>query len=413
VTFDGCVPPEWWQEHYGDRGWRAICGTWGTPNPARNAAIADCRADWCVIVDGDNWLSAGYLAAISESIGGVDHRTGIVYADISYCDDSGRERKRRHMPEYGYRNLRERNVISTTSAWRLDMLRDVGGFQHTRCFDDWSVATLATARGWRAIHGSGVIPVREGHGHRVNSVRDGGGMDYQWLIRTYGIVTLLSGRLDALPAWLAWLQSARLPLRTGLYVLDSSGDATFRAAVLKGLDGIRARFAHIDYASTARPEALDVAEQWKRAAIVARLYQQILPRVTEDMTVTLEDDVVPPLDGLHTLVACVRPGERAGAIAGAYLSRHGNGRVVACRGADYTSGRMYRTGVQRRLAPMGCVGGGFTLFHGSALATALPTRFGYEDGTPTGWDTYLCRAMRADGWGIYLHGGVWCEHNYR
>jgi hypothetical protein len=41
VTFDGCVPPEWWQEHYGDRGWRAICGTWGTPNPARNAAIAE------------------------------------------------------------------------------------------------------------------------------------------------------------------------------------------------------------------------------------------------------------------------------------------------------------------------------------------------------------------------------------
>ena len=410
LVLDGCRAPRWMKrEPY--RGWCIVRGKWGTPNPGRNAGIEVAQSDWIVIVDGDNWLRRDYLEGARDTIAQGNGSLGIVYADIIMKDNRHDYVSEHATPDvYDYWSLRLRNYVSSTSVWRRNAVIEAGGFQRTGCYDDWTVALNMTALGWTAAKQSIPILAREGNGgHRRDKSESEWGM--KWEQRSYGIVTLLAGRDECLQGWLDWLEYADLPPKTALYVVDSSGRSDFGSYVRDciGNPARSDRFTHIDYTAVPKP-TLDINESYARARIVPCLYNQILPRVREDMLVTLEDDVVPPLSGLRDIVSIVGANSHIGAMAGAYLSRCGGNRICAAIGRDYIDGRVYLRDIKPKPMRVGCTGGGFTVYQNALIQRALPMRFDVIDGTPTGWDTIICNAITDQGYSIFMHGGVWCEH---
>lgn len=408
VVLDGCDPPAWLRRR---EGWRVIRGAWGNPNPARNAGIAATKSSWLVVVDGDNWLDPQYLRSCYQTISTATGRAAIVYSDIQLVDGQGRHVARHVSPErFDYWDLRLANYISTSSAMRRAAVEEAGGWAETTCYDDWGLALRMTANGWTAVRQPVPILAREGaDGHRRDRLH--ADMPFKWTQRSYAIVTLLAGRDDCLSDWLAWLNYAELPERTALYVLDNSRDERFREEVIRALGNpyLRNRLTHIDY-QVCNLQCPDLDKPFSRAIHVPRLYNRILPRVSEDMLVTLEDDVIPPLWALKALVRDVPAKSMVGAMAAAYLSRRGAGRIVAAFGPDYIYRRVFRRDLVDGVMKVGCIGGGLTVWHNALVRRSLPFRFEFRNGIPTGWDTILCADMRDAGHVVRLHGGVWCEH---
>jgi hypothetical protein len=313
---------------------------------------------------------------------------------------------------YDYWELRKRNYISGSGAWRRSLLDEIGGWQATRCYDDWAIALLATARGWRADQLGAQVWVREnGNPHRCQDPT--AELPTKWDHRTYAIVTLLAGRSDCLAAWAVWLATADLPPRTSLYLVDDSGDPAFRELAGAAIAPAASRFTHIDW-QQAPPSPYDRTDPWYVQRHVAALYDLVLPRIGEDLVFLLEDDVIPPRHALRTLVGSYQVRRQIGAIGGIYESRRAPGYAVAARNCDYDRSRLrlcdiHTTGLIR----VGCLGCGATLYRNEYLRQALPMLFGRVNTKPTGFDTYLSNRLTELGCGLYVHAGVPCAHRFK
>lgn len=405
VVFDKCDPVTL------PLGWQGVRVDYGTPNPARNFAISKTSCPWILIVDGDNWLAHDYCRAAAAVIEKAPVSTAIVYADIqSVCNDGSTQIQK--MPEYfDYWQLRKQNYISVTSLMRRDAVLEAGGFQDTDCYDDWTLAQNITALGWTAIKNPIPIPVRENSDdlHRRTRIENPD-KKFKWNQRTYSILTLLAGRENCFDDWKNFLLKSELPEKVELWLLDNSKNSTFKNKLKKTInqfqDSKRFKSIHL-MESDLSP---DINDKYWRGKLVAKLYNLILPKIQTDMLIMLEDDVVPPPDGLHTLINTVAAKTKIAGISGLYQTRTGGDAIVGSWTDDFSTGRIMREQVRPEPMKCGCIAGGFTVWNNACIKDCLPLRFDHSGAIPFGWDTNLSRQLRFMGCGLYIHGGVECQH---
>ena len=111
------------------------------PAAARNRAIGLATAPWVVMTDDDTLPDPGWLQAISRGID--EHPDWVGLEGMTVCPDPD---PLGHWVE----NLRGGQYITANMAYRLDLLRDLGGFDetfpHPKC-EDTELAWRCLARG--------------------------------------------------------------------------------------------------------------------------------------------------------------------------------------------------------------------------------------------------------------------------
>jgi glycosyltransferase involved in cell wall biosynthesis len=399
--------------------WRQVAGDWGDPSAARNAGLHATSSPWLIFWDADNIMPDGYLATVDNALRGVDSRLGILYPDLQLCDEALTPNRLRQMPAWDYWAMRAENCIDTAAVWRRAAL-EVGKGWSSRTgglFEDYALALDLTAAGWQAAPlGGPPVLMRVHPASRTQARwRQGGVRTDLWRARSLAIVSLLAGRSGLLDRWADFLVRAELPPRTALYVVDNSGDADFGRRLTDICERVaRERSCtHLDLASVGQPyvaAAGDPSFVRARHVHIARLYASVLPRVHEDLVLTLEDDVEPPPDAIRRLGEQIGlPGaERVGAVGAAYPMPQDTSQVCAGLGNE-TWGRS-PTWPELGAEPItvGHVGGGCTMWANWALQR-LPLEVNWPQGL--GWDGSLCLHLRQGGYVVQLHGGVRCLHH--
>ena len=240
-----------------------------------------------------------------------------------------------------------------------------------------------------------------------------GSTQTRWDTAQFAIVTLWGGRAHA-EHTLDWLATAELPPNTVLYWLDNSGGkftAQLRAAWEQRL---RQRFLRLVFLHGGAPyrakdgvPALDPG----RHIHIAKLYNRIFTRVFEEVVITLEDDMVPPVDGVRSLLELLEASAGVGLVGGAYRDRLDPRRIVAARHKRLWLDFPQFDTLPKEPFEVGLAGGGFTLMTNRALQHALPVRcqrFGPD--YSSGWDGNLCADITAYGYRVMVHPAVRCAH---
>ena len=255
-----------------------------------------------------------------------------------------------------------------------------------------------------------------GEGRRgVLRQHDGGVLTHLWRARTLGIVSLLAGRASTLDGWTRFLLNAELPPTTALYVLDNSGELNFTRRVYEAVELIASRrsLSHLDVAVVGRPYRLDAGEPYltkRRHLHIAQLYARVLPGVTEDLVLTLEDDVEPPPHAVRALGTEIGYPARAnvGVIAAAYASPETPSRVCAGLGPGPWGRSITWLELPSDPVDVSCVGGGCSMWGNWALKGCVPH---VQWDLLLGWDGVVCTALRRNRYRVRLHGGVRCHHH--
>jgi glycosyltransferase involved in cell wall biosynthesis len=414
VVFDGVEPSPL------PKPWRAIAGTWGHPSEARNAGLWATTSPWVIFWDADNVMPEGYLAAMQAATSAAPGETAIVYPDIRYCDARLAPVRDWRVPDWSYWDLRADNYIDTASAWRRAALEMVAGWStRTRAFEDFALALDVTALGWTAIRLDGppvMMRVHDESWHRRQTESDAG-FTSLWRARSLAIVSLLAGRDDLLDGWIQFMLRAELPDKTALYVVDNSQNDDFHERVHSACLRIASvrDLTHVDLCVVGRPYQPAVPEPYltkSRHLHVARLYADVIARVTEDVVLTLEDDVEPPLDAVRRMGAALgyRSIRNVGAVASAYAMSTNPDLVCAALGADRWEKPVTWGRLPAGLSEVGFVGGGCTIWANWAIRSR-PIQLDWDQ--QLGWDAMLSRELRRAGYCLQLHGDVRSLHHHQ
>lgn len=400
-----------------DHGWTVLHGEWNDPAAARNAGISQTSAQWLVFFDADNVMAPEYLAAVGRTAAAADSRVAILYPDICYTGPDLDGASTWRVPEYDYWSLRAANFIDTSAAWRREVLELAGGWPTGfSAFEDYALALEITRRGWTAQRGTGppvIVRVHDGT-RSAMSDRTASGLTDVWRARTLAIVSLLAGRRTTVDRWADFLRVAELPPHTSLYVVDNSGDAAFGADVVSICTDLARdrRLEQLTILPRPRCYGGQADEPYftrERHLHIAGLYSDVLPRVTEDLVFTLEDDIEPAPDAIRRLgerIGFTVPGRQA-AVAGAYDMGPDGGLCAGQADGGWGSPIFWHDLTEQPMI-VGNVGGGCTMWAGWAL-NSHPVPFHWEEGL--GWDGSLCGQLRAHSYDIELHGGVRCTHH--
>jgi glycosyltransferase involved in cell wall biosynthesis/predicted O-methyltransferase YrrM len=416
LVLDGCQAPA-------RPGWQTVPVAFGDPSPARNAGLARTSSPWIIFWDADHAMQPGFLAAVRDAVAAAGPDLGILYPDLQPCDASLRPNGTlRRMPEWDYWRLRADNMVDTASAWRREALALAGpwpNYLHASN-EDYALALDVTAAGWRAARLGGPALLMRDHadGRNRRSMADGAYLDDIWRARSLGIVTPLARRPRSLERWWRFLRHAELPPKTSLYVVDNAGDPAFSAWIHEACRDLQAArgIGRVEILDGGAPFAAapdQPRDHEDRHRHVARLYGMVMPRVREDLVLTLEDDVEPPPDAVRRLgreFGWTGEGRRVGAVAAAYGWPGYDGMVCAGLGDDAWGEAPRWEALGDGPQPVGFVGGGCTIWANWAVG-ALPVRFQWSR-RHLGWDGGYCAELRRRGWQVLLHGGVRCRHHH-
>lgn len=406
---DGCdyTPPA---------GWKIVHTSAGAPGPGRTEVIGRTGAEWVAWLDADDVFLPDHMAEMGTACEQAADTVGFVYPDLFTCSPDLRPVRLKPMKPWDFGKLRDGNFVPTPSFWRVQALRDLGGWPGHRMLDDWDAALELSRLGWTGVWRPGTPVQVRVHGKQVTHRREllANGV---WQARRLAIVTLQSGITELLGQWLEWLDTADLPPRTLLFVGDNSPDPEYSKMLRQDVAEVAHRFQGVTYRKILA--GIDCAPG-KHAphSRVPGLYNQFLAEACNvaDLVLLLEDDMDPPRDGVRRLADCMMPCDprRIGAVAGVYLSRGGAGNLALSVDPSRWRGAMMARDLKPGLNPIGQVPGGFTLFDSRALAATLPFRWTWEPGGSSdgwvGWDGNCCRKLNKLGWTLWYHGDVRCAH---
>ncbi|HEX3068063.1 MAG TPA: glycosyltransferase family 2 protein [Thermoanaerobaculia bacterium] len=411
IAFDNCTPPPL------PDSWLTIHGTWGNPADARNAGMSMTRAPWLIFWDADNIMPQDYVAAMHRVIANAERDVGIIYPDLMYCKTDLTPIRFSQQASWNYWKMRVDNCVDTASAWRRSAVATVGGWQNRCNIEDFALALDVTGAGWRAKRLEGPpVMMREHEQSRVATLQREGTLGGAfWSSCSLAVVTLFGGRLGALDRWSKFLLTADLPHNTSLYVVDDTGRQHFRPRLFSHLAELlrRRSFAHVDivpFTIPGRLPATDVPFEEERHLRIATLYARVLPRVTEDLVLTFEDDIVSTPTAAKALAEELfrSPNGSCGAVAAAYTLR-GHPQLVCAglgNGSSWGNAPAWRS-VPHEAIEIPYVGGAFTLWASYAVRRA-PVMFDAD--RELGWDAMLCEFIRQRGFSVRLHGGVRLRH---
>ncbi len=143
--------------------------------------IALARGEYILPLDADNCIRSDYPLAAIELLETVSD-IGVVYGD---CEVIGRQKGRRHVPDFDLHRLHLGNYIDTCAVFRRQVWAEVGGFDEGRSVmgnEDWDFWLSVAGRGWRFHHIPRVMfdyRVRTGSMTTIGAIPD----TYESLIR--------------------------------------------------------------------------------------------------------------------------------------------------------------------------------------------------------------------------------------
>ncbi len=414
LALDGMLAPDLPAElDQALNGWEILeSGANGSPCPGRNMALSRSRAQWLTFRDADDIMRPGWLADVTRELATVNQFVGIVYSDQIKTWDDGRT-SLYTAPAPSYWELRRQNYISSHSLWRRRALIEAGGYKHTVRWDDWNAALDVTAAGWRLYKSKHPTAwAQRTDGSQRSKARTLDDRDDLWNFRQYSIVSLMAGRAQFLAQWRDWLAATDLPPHVELVVLDNSRDPAFASLLREAVESVQSRFGAVrmvrdNREPTPKPGLWDVYEH------VAHLYNSALFGLQSDYVLTLEDDILPPLNGFRRLCQDYEPRGKVGAIGGLYRTRQSPDIAIGGTSHDYWHGRITMAAARSALTEVGFMGGGFTLWNAGCLHMALPCRIQLrppDNPKPHGWDGNLCLDIRQRGYRLIMDGFVECEH---
>lgn len=414
LVLDNCEIP-FWMKFYPK--WKIITTKFGSPNMGRNAVIEKTKCDWVCFADADDIMDENYIESVKKTITNANDNVAIIYADLNYLNK--RVFSVPKNPDYW--QLRISNYVSACSAWRVNALRDIGGYDlRTKCYDDWSTALKLTAIGWKTTKNElGKILVRShGNNHRHENKGTNKVFPHLWNIRTYGILTLFAGRFECLSGWKHWILRADIPDNTTIYAYDNSRNPEFSRELISIINQIQlsGRYVSVNYI-TDYSEIIKY-DKWDKHRHVNNLYNKILPKINDDMLLFFEDDINPPLDGLKKLVEKTDLVHNYAGVSGVYQSRSGRNLITAAFGTlrEPNRGDFWHNIVSYNDLKgvdelrVGFIAGGFALYNNALVRRSLPMKFGITNGAIGGWDSHLSRFIRNTGHRLTVIPDVYCHH---
>lgn len=414
LVLDGCTMPS----GAPPSGWKVIHGNWGNPNPARNAGIKATKSRWLVFFDADNAMPTDYIAAVKNSISAIKpgQPIGFVYPDIQYCDEQLRPTRLLRVPEFGYWRARECTSFDTSAAWSRSALEMAGGWDdESRAWDDFRLVLKLSRFGWQGQRLMHHVFMREHKvGQRRSTVDVQVRMDESFHFFTLTILTLLAGRVEVFDDLIKTLKQLKIPKETSLLLVDNSGSDEFHKRILNALPALFERYRSINILREGMPYKISRDEPYltySRHFHVANLYAKCFQQITTDRLLILEDDMIPPVDGLKMLSDELFTNSKIGAVGGIYRSASHPDRACAAMHPERWQEVPAFEAVPNRPIGINFIGGGFTLYNMGAVRKAFPIMVFKEGSYLMGWDGNLSREIRRHGYSLVLHGGVRVEHN--
>jgi hypothetical protein len=398
-------------------GWTLVVGHWENPNIARNAGLNLCRDfDWICFWDADNQMMADHLRNSLPVLKAVGKNVGICYPEVQKITD-GKMGHRRDHPEWSLTAGIRASLCDTASFWRYQALEEVGGFSPEQVqHDDYELALRMYRAGWQAKK----LPVTLMHNfHGQNRSRRKLVEDEQKITASlftawsFAFVTLWGPKTEASLKVLEWLGEAEIPPRSALYWVDNSG-GTMTALLQEWSVRLSSRFPTVTIVHAGHPHIPAQGEKYlnkNRHQQVARLYNSIFHKVAEEMVVTLEDDTLPPLDGVRSLLDLLRPFSPVAVAASVYRSRNAPERACISIRSDLWLDVPLFDALPEEPFFVGMTGGGFAIIANWALKQAMPMRCEFSTkGALMGWDGNLGMTLHALGYKLVAHPKVKSQH---
>jgi glycosyltransferase involved in cell wall biosynthesis len=113
---------------------------------ARNAGLARAQTPYVLVLDADDRLAPGALAALREPLA-ADPELGFAYGRMKFFGDWDGELR---FPPYDAYALLYRHTIGLSALARREVFEQTGGFDPTfEQFEDWELWLNALAHGWQ------------------------------------------------------------------------------------------------------------------------------------------------------------------------------------------------------------------------------------------------------------------------
>lgn len=393
-------------------GWTCFASN-GGPNAARNAGLQECfNCEWVVFWDADNIMPHDYHAQGYGVISTAPKNIGVCYPDVQRIGVDGKLLHKHRMPEWSHKAAQIRNIVDSASFWRVEAICEAGGFDLNQVrHDDYTLALRVFRAGWKGVKAPACIN-HLSHGQNRSAVNDI--TESLWIAYHYAFVTLWSGHnLDTANKVLEWLASADIPASSMLYWVDNSG-GKMRPLLHWYAALLGSRFIGVTIIDAGKPYQPNPGETYKhpsRHSHVAYLYNLILPMIREEMIVTIEDDTIPPLDGVRSLLKLIQPGSSVAVAAGVYRSRPSPERICASKDKKIWRDVPLYDKLPTTPFEVGMTGLGFALCANWAIQECLPVFCELtEDGRLMGWDGNLGLALTERGYKLMVDPRVKCAH---
>lgn len=392
--------------------WRIVISA-GGPNVARNLGLQEAfQCEWIVFWDADNMMPVDYHAQAYGTIGDAPQAVGVCYPDVHRVDGRGKIQHKHKMPEWSHRAAQARSIADSASFWRVEAVCEVGGFDESQVrHDDFTLSLRVFRAGWKGRK----LPAyfnHLSHGKNRSTVNDI--TDSLFIAYHFAFVTLWGGgNTEVSRQVLEWLMTAEIPPSSMLYWVDNSG-GKMRPLLHYYADRLRDRFVAVTIIEGGAPYKMQPGEAYKnppRHKHVAYLYNMVLPMIREEIVCFIEDDNIPPLDGVRKLLRLIQPNSSVAVAASVYRSRPSPAHICASR--DKTLWRDVPVFNALPTAPfeVGMTGLGFALVANWALQECLPVFCELtEDGRLMGWDGNLGLALTARGYKLFADPSVRCSH---
>ena len=371
---------------------------------ARKTGLDATVSPYIVFLDADDYLAHTYLAECVEAMQ-WDATVGVVTSDLTQFGDAT------GVIHHDEINIERDNWIHAGSMVRRVVLTACGAYDQPtparQSHADWYVWRHLLRHGWRVgrIKTPSYFYRRHG-GSMLRGMVTANVPYYNWAslgVEPITLVLPLSGREQYWPRMAEWV--AMQPRITDVLVIDSSSNLEFRRKVKTWLSSLDVRSTK--YVSQPASNGLADKDRWAdREAYYSvqntmpRIYGPMRESVTTEFMMIVEDDVLPPVSAVESLLHNMAPG--VAAVSGVVPSRFSTGLAIARAEMSSPGLKLGGTGVQ----PLAASGFGCLLLRRSAMLAAPP----FNSGGCGDFDTEFCKSVTANSWTWLLDWSVACQH---
>lgn len=380
--------------------WQAVTVTGNPgPNKLRNKAIEIAITegyDWLVYFDADNLMPENFGSLVEVKTNSAESNIGIIFNDAPLQENG----KLSHISEFNY--------VDTCGAWRVDALQQAGGWDESLGgFDDWSIALRVFNLGYKAKNLEIAVKRQKHEDNRGNKASHIANLNK---VRSLAVVTLFSGNTKIFTEFKEYTLNENWPKLTHFYWIDNSLSEQFS----NKLHRTSQELSRNGYSVTIAKD--DAKCVWKhhgdrvRHSHVCGLYNRHLGKVSENLILFHEDDVIPEIGTFDKLARTLYPKSKIAGVGSAYRSRTNPEIVCASADAKVWKGNPKFATTNNQIN-VGMMGGGFTLYLNFLVKKCLPLKCKLNScGGLQGWDGNLGSDIFDLGYKLVLDCGNKSQH---